>query len=51
MNIKAFDISNNINEKELYPENYIIDNTLDKDVLEFFNSQKIMRTYFLKNCL
>ena len=40
MNIKAFDISNNINEKELYPENYIIDNTLDKDVLEFFNSQK-----------
>ena len=40
MNIKAFTINSDINEKEFYPENYIIDNTLDKDILNFFNSQK-----------
>ena len=48
MNIKAFDISNNINEKEFYPENYILDNTLDKDILNFFQSQKNTENIFPK---
>ena len=48
MNIKAFDISNNINEKEFYPENYILDNTLDKDILNFFQSQKKTENIFPK---
>ena len=40
MNIKAFDIQAKINEKEFYPDNYIIDNELDKDIIDFFNNQK-----------
>ena len=48
MNIKAFDISNNINEKEFYPENYILDNTLDEDILNFFQSQKNTENIFPK---
>ena len=48
MNIKAFDISNNINEKEFYPENYILDNTLDKDIQIFFQSQKNIENIFPK---
>jgi hypothetical protein len=49
MNTKAFNINSYIiNEKELYPEDYIIDNTLDKDVLDFFNSQKNAENIFPK---
>ena len=48
MNIKAFDISTNINEKEFYPENYILDNSLDKDILNFFQSQKTNENIFSK---
>ena len=49
MNTKAFNINSNIiNEKELYPKDYIIDNTLDKDVLDFFNSQKNAENIFPK---
>ena len=47
MNIKAFDISSEINEKEFYPNDYILDNSLDKDVLNFFNSQKNDKSKFL----
>ena len=46
MNIKAFDISSEINEKEFYPNDYILDNSLDKDVLNFFNSQKNDKSKF-----
>ena len=49
MNTKAFNINSDIiNEKELYPEDYIIDNTLDKDILDFFNSQKNAENIFPK---
>ena len=49
MNIKAFDIFTNINEKEFYPENYILDNNLDKDILNFFQAQKNTENIFPKN--
>ena len=49
MNTKAFNINSDIiKEKELYPKDYIIDNTLDKDVLDFFNSQKNAENIFPK---
>ena len=48
MNTKAFNIISDINEKDLYPKDYIIDNTLDKDVLDFFNSQKNDENLFPK---
>jgi hypothetical protein len=48
MNIKAFNINSEINEKEFYPEDYILDNALDNDVLDFFNSQKNNKSLFPK---
>ena len=51
MNIKAFNINSEVNEKELYPEDYILDNSLDKDVLDFFNSQKNEENIFSKKSL
>ena len=48
MNTKAFNIISDINGKDLYPKDYIIDNTLDKDVLDFFNSQKNDENLFPK---
>ena len=51
MNIKAFDINSGINEKEFYPENYVLDNTLDKEVLNFFNTQKNDENIFPKKTL
>jgi hypothetical protein len=51
MNTKAFNITSDINEKELYPEDYILDNTLDKDVLDFFNLQKNDENIFPKKTI
>ena len=51
MNTKAFNIISDINEKELYPEDYILDNTLDKDVLDFFNLQKNDENIFPKKTI
>ena len=51
MNIKAFNINSDINEKEFYPENYVLDNTLDKEVLNFFNTQKNDENIFPKKTL
>ena len=48
MNIKAFNIQAKINEKEFYPENYVIDNELDKDIIDFFNNQKNDENLFKK---
>ena len=39
MIIKAFDISFD-NEKDFYPKDYQLDKTLDKDIIEFFKSQR-----------
>ncbi len=51
MNIKAFNINSEINEKEFYPENYILDKTFDKDVFDFFDSQKNNEILFQKKAL
>ena len=51
MNTKAFNITSDINEKELYPEDYILDNTLDKDVFDFFNLQKNDENIFPKKTI
>ena len=51
MNTKAFNIASDINEKELYPEDYILDNTLDKDILDFFNLQKNDENIFPKKTI